>query len=47
MLCTDGLTDVVDDALLQEKLQQNFQGRNLAQELVDLANELGAPTTSP
>ena len=43
MLCTDGLTDVVDDALLQEKLQQNFQGRNLAQELVDLANELGGP----
>lgn len=43
LLCTDGLTDVVDDALLEKTLQQDFHAKNLAQELVDLANELGGP----
>ncbi|HPT83654.1 MAG TPA: protein phosphatase 2C domain-containing protein, partial [Limnochordia bacterium] len=43
LLCTDGLTDVVDDTLLEKTLQQDFYANNLAQELVDLANELGGP----
>ena len=43
LLCTDGLTDVVDDALLANTLQRGFQSANLAQELVDLANGMGGP----
>ncbi len=41
LLCTDGLTDLVDDALIAKTLQGDFQSSNLAQDLVDLANELG------
>ncbi len=41
MLCTDGLTDLVEDALIEKTLQGDFHSRNLAQELVDLANESG------
>ena len=41
MLCTDGLTDLVDDALIEERLKQGFDSGNLAQELVDLANASG------
>lgn len=43
ILCTDGLTDVVDDDLLQQALQQDFHSSNLAQKLVDLANDRGGP----
>lgn len=43
VLCTDGLTDVVDDTLLERVLQQDFHAKNLAQDLVDLANDLGGP----
>ncbi len=41
MLCTDGLTDLVDDALIEQRLRQGFDSGNLAQELVDLANQSG------
>jgi protein phosphatase len=41
MLCTDGLTDLVEDTLIEQTLQGDFYSRNLAQELVDLANESG------
>lgn len=43
MLCTDGLTDVVEDTLILETLQTGQNSSNLAQDLVDLANELGGP----
>lgn len=44
ILCTDGLTDVVDDDLLLETLRNNsHKSPNLAQDLVDLANERGGP----
>lgn len=41
MLCTDGLTDLVGDELIKETLQQDFSDIDLAQNLVDLANESG------
>ena len=41
LLCTDGLTDLVDDQQIQEVLESDFYSSNLAQELVDLANESG------
>lgn len=41
MLCTDGLTDLVDDSLIEETLRQDFYSSNLAQDLVDLANQSG------
>ena len=41
MLCTDGLTDLVDDNLIEQRLQRGFDSGNLAQELVDLANASG------
>lgn len=43
VLCTDGLTDVVDDQLLIQTLSQGFEATDLAQDLVRLANELGGP----
>lgn len=43
LLCTDGLTDVVDDRKIAWLLRQENQGSNKAQSLVDLANELGGP----
>jgi protein phosphatase len=43
LLCTDGLTDVVDDEQMQAILQSKVDSPNLAQELVDLANERGGP----
>lgn len=43
LLCTDGLTDVVDEVLLAKTVQQHLHSANLAQELVDLANNLGGP----
>lgn len=41
MLCTDGLTDLVDDSLIEETLNKDFHSSNLAQDLVDLANQSG------
>lgn len=41
VLCTDGLTDMVDDDLIIRTLQQDFHSSNLAQDLVDLANQSG------
>lgn len=31
MLCTDGLTDLVDDSLIEETLNKDFHSSNLAQ----------------
>jgi len=41
VLCTDGLTDLVEDSLIEETLKKDFDSANLAQELVDLANASG------
>ncbi|NLL47897.1 MAG: Stp1/IreP family PP2C-type Ser/Thr phosphatase [Firmicutes bacterium] len=41
LLCTDGLTDLVDDQQIAKTLQGDFYASNLARDLVDLANELG------
>lgn len=41
VLCTDGLTDLVDDAMISSTLQGDYDSTNLAQDLVDLANKLG------
>lgn len=43
MLCSDGLTDVADDAQIAKLLEQTPWSSNVAQKLVDLANELGGP----
>lgn len=43
LLCTDGLSDVVDDAQISSLLEQAASCDNIAQELVDLANDLGGP----
>lgn len=42
LLCTDGLTDVVDDTQIKATLEQS-ESPNPAQDLVDLANSLGGP----
>lgn len=41
LLCTDGLSDMVEDCLITKTLETNTDSLNVAQELVDLANELG------
>ncbi len=41
LLCTDGLTDLVEDILIEQTLQTGFDSSNLAQDLVDIANEFG------
>ncbi len=41
LLCTDGLTDLVDDHQIHQVLQQDFDSSNLAQDLVSMANEMG------
>lgn len=43
LLCTDGLTDVVEDERIAKILQGANSSENIAQDLVDLANELGGP----
>lgn len=43
LLCTDGLTDVVDDAQIMTLLNRASQAENVAQDLVNFANELGGP----
>ncbi|NLO65774.1 MAG: Stp1/IreP family PP2C-type Ser/Thr phosphatase [Firmicutes bacterium] len=43
LLCTDGLTDVVDDSKLAEILARAEELENPAQVLVNLANEAGGP----
>ena len=42
LLCTDGLTDVVNTKLIKEVLLEN-QPEEAAQELVKLANQQGRP----
>ncbi len=41
LICTDGLTDLVDDEEILAVLQKNGSGDNHLQELVDLANNRG------
>lgn len=41
LLCTDGLTDLVEDVLIAKTLQADFDSSNLARDLVDLANGSG------
>lgn len=41
LLCTDGLTDVVEDGQIQAVLEG--ESATMAQDLVDLANSLGGP----
>ena len=43
LLCTDGLTDVVEEERIKQILEQAHKFKNVAQELVDLANTLGGP----
>lgn len=43
LLCTDGLTDVVEDHEISRILRDAGQSNNVAQELVDYANSLGGP----
>lgn len=43
LLCTDGLTDVVEDDQLEEILARAEEYENPAQELVNLANAAGGP----
>lgn len=41
LLCTDGLSDLVDDSQIANILQKGFDSNDLAQDLVDLANAMG------
>lgn len=43
LLCTDGLTDVVEDKRIEQVLAKAAEYENTAQALVDLANKLGGP----
>jgi len=41
LLCTDGLTDMVDDALIAQELARDVSSEEVCQSLVDLALERG------
>lgn len=43
LLCTDGLTDVMEDGEITRFLETASQSDNVAQDLVDGANNLGGP----
>ena len=43
LLCSDGLSDVVDDTQISSLLEQASSSENIAQDLVKLANDLGGP----
>jgi serine/threonine protein phosphatase PrpC len=44
LLCSDGLSDVVDDGLIQQTLTENLESLEQAtQKLVDVANDAGGP----
>jgi PPM family protein phosphatase len=43
MLCSDGLTDAVDDARLAEILGAGLDGQSTCQALIDAANAAGGP----
>ena len=42
LLCTDGLTDVVEESMIQDTLR-NHAPEAAAQKLVEMANEMGGP----
>lgn len=43
LLCTDGLTDMVEDKQISQIFEKADSVTNVAQELVDLANRFGGP----